>query len=194
MAYTNCDTVELFVNGKSFGMKSIDFPRQGNSGGWNRYDQPLINNSTGDLHLTWDVPYAAGTVKAVGRKGGKIVVEEAIQTTGVPAGIRLSTDRNTIHADGTDVSHIKVEIIDEKGNMVPDANNNVTLTVEGAGNLIGFDNGSPRDHTSMKSPNRNAFNGLALAVVQSGSKPGTVAIRAISPGIKEGAIQIVTGK
>lgn len=194
LAYTNCDTVELFVNGKSFGMKSIDFPRQGNSGGWNRYDQPLINNSTGDLHLTWDVPYAAGTIKAVGRKGGKIVVEEALQTTGAPAGIRLSADRNNINADGKDVSHIKVEIIDEKGNMVPDANNNVTLTVEGAGNLIGFDNGNPRDHTAMKSPKRNAFNGLALAVIQSGSKPGTITIRATSPDIKEGTIQIVTGK
>ena len=51
MAYTNCDSVELFVNGKSFGIKALEFPRQGNSGGWNRYDHPPVNITTGDLHL-----------------------------------------------------------------------------------------------------------------------------------------------
>jgi beta-galactosidase len=96
MAFTNCDTVELFVNGKSFGKKSLEFPRQGNSGGWNKYDRPQVNITTGDLHLTWDVPYEPGVLKAVGRKGGKVAYETEIHTAGEPAAIRLSSDRNSI--------------------------------------------------------------------------------------------------
>ena len=192
MAFTNCDSVELFLNGKSFGIKSLDFPRQGNSGAWNRYDRPLVNTSTGDLHLIWDVPYEAGTLKAVGRKNSKIVVEELIQTTGMPAAIRLSVDRNTINADLRDVAHVRVEVVDEKGYVVPDADELIKLTVEGTGTLIGLDNGNPFDHTSMKSNERKTFNGLALAVIQSGSKPGTIRIMASSPTIKGASIEIIT--
>ena len=86
MAYTNCDSVELFVNGKSFGIKALEFPRQGNSGAWNRYDQPPVNTTTGDFHLAWDVPYEPGILKAIGKKGGKMVAEEEIHTTGVSGG------------------------------------------------------------------------------------------------------------
>ena len=194
MAYTNCDSVELFVNGKSFGIKALEFPRQGNSGGWNRYDRPPVNTTTGDLHLVWDVPYEPGTLKAVGRKGGKVVVEEEIHTTGMPAAIRLSVDRNTINADPSDVAHVKVEVVDENGYVVPDANNLIQLTVEGAGNLIGFDNGNPRDSTSMKSSQRRTFNGLALAVIQSDSKPGSIRVQASSPAIKATSVEIITQK
>jgi beta-galactosidase len=194
MAYTNCDTVELFVNGKSFGAKSVQFPRPGNSGAWNRYDVPPVSITTGDLHLIWDVPYAAGTLKAVGRKGNKVVVEEEIKTTGMPAAIRLSVDKNTINAEPGDVAHLKVEVVDANGLAVPDANNPIRLTVEGAGNLIGFDNGNPRDSASMKSSQRKLFNGLALAVIQSNNKPGTVRVQAASPGIKEASLEITTQK
>ena len=194
MAYTNCDSVELFVNGKSFGIKALEFPRQGNSGGWNRYDRPPVNTTTGDLHLVWDVPYEPGTLKAVGRKGGKVVVEEEIHTTGMPAAIRLSVDRNTINADPSDVAHVKVEVVDENGYVVPDANNLIQLTVEGAGNLIGFDNGNPRDSTSMKSSQRRTFNGLALAVIQSDSKPGSIRVQASPPTFKGASLEIITQK
>jgi len=194
MAYTNCDSVELFVNGKSFGIKALEFPRQGNSGAWNRYDRPLVNTTTGDLHLIWDVPYEPGTLKAVGRKGGKVVYEEELHTTGVPAAIRLSVDRNTIHADQSDVAHVKVEVVDENGYVVPNANNLIQLTVEGAGNLIGFDNGNPRDSTSMKSSQRRAFNGLALAVIQSDSKPGSIRVQVASSILKGASVDIITQK
>ncbi|MEI9945346.1 MAG: glycoside hydrolase family 2 TIM barrel-domain containing protein [Chitinophagaceae bacterium] len=188
LAYTNCDSVELFVNGKSFGIKALEFPRQGNSGGWNRYDRPLVNTTTSDLHLLWDVPYEPGILKAVGRKNGKIVVQEEIKTTGAPAAIRLSVDRTTI-TDQRDVAHVKVEILDENGNAIPDANELIKLTVDGAGTLIGLDNGNPADHTSMKSNERKTFNGWALGVVQS-DKPGTIRIQASSPGIKSASIEV----
>lgn len=190
MAYTNCDSVELFLNGKSFGTKSLEFPRQGNSGGWNRYDRPLVNITTGDLHLIWDVPYEPGELKAVGRRRGKLVTEEKIVTTGAPSAINLSVDHSTLQAKPSEVAHVKVTILDANGNMVPDANNLVQLTVEGAGQLIGFDNGNPADHTSMKSKERKAFNGLALAVVQPGTRPGTIKIKASSPGLKEASIEL----
>jgi beta-galactosidase len=194
MAYTNCDTVELFLNGKSFGMKSLEFPRQGNSGAWNRYDNPVVSITTGDLHLMWDVPYETGTLKAVGRKGGKVVVEEVITTAGSPNAIRLSLDRNAINADERDVAHLKIEIVDSKGLMVPEAQNKIQVSVEGQGNLIGLDNGNPRDHTSMKSSTRQVFNGLALAVIQAVKQAGKVNVQVSSPGLKESWIEITVRK
>jgi beta-galactosidase len=194
MAYTNCDSVELFVNGKSFGTKALQFPRPGNSGGWNRYDFMPVNTTTGDLHLTWDVPYEPGTLKAVGRKGGKIVVQEEIHTTGAPAAFRLSVDRNNIDADQRDVAHIKIEAIDANGNVIPDASEPVQIIVEGEGRLIGLDNSNPFDHTSMKSDHRNTFNGLALAVVQSNNKTGTIRVRTNSSSLKNASVEITTKK
>ncbi|MEO6454749.1 MAG: DUF4982 domain-containing protein, partial [Ginsengibacter sp.] len=194
LAFTNCDSVELFVNGKSFGIKALEFPRQGNFRNWNTYARPAVNFTTGDLHLMWDVPYEPGTLKAVGRKGGKIVSEEEIRTTGAPATIRLSVDHNTINADQTDVVHVKVEVVDEKGYTVPDADNLIQLTVQGDGKLIGFDNGNPRDTTSMKSSQRKAFNGLALAVIQSANTAGSISVQAQSPNIKSALVEIITKK
>lgn len=193
MAYTNCDTVELFLNGKSFGMKALEFPRPGNAGAWNRYDRPPVGNTTADLHLMWDVPYEAGVLKAVGRKGGKIVIEEEIRTTGKPAGFRLSVDRTTIEANPEDVVHIKIEVVDEAGNLIPDAAEPVQIVVEGAGRLIGLDNGNPVDHTSMKSDKRNTFNGLALAVVQPDNTTGPIRVRT-SSSLKNASIEINTIK
>lgn len=192
MAYTNCDTVELFLNEKSFGMKVLEFPRQGNAGAWNRYDRPPVAITTGDLHLMWDVPYEQGVLKAVGRKGGKVMVEEEIRSGGAPAALRLSVDRNTIDADKRDVAHVTIEVIDDNGNVVPNANEPVQIIVEGVGRLIGLDNGNPVDHTSMKCDSRNTFNGLALAVVQSQLKTGVIRVRTNSPSLKNASIEITT--
>ncbi len=188
MAYTNCDTVELFLNGRSFGIKALEFPRQGNSGGWNRYDRPPVNATTGDLHLDWDVPYEPGVVKAVGRKGGRVVCEEELRTTGEPAAVRLSVEPDS--SGGADrVAQVRIEIVDKEGRLVPDAANFVQLTVEG-GNLIGLDNGNPVDHTPMKSSGRNVFNGLALAIVRSAGKNGLVQLQAESAGLAGATIKI----
>jgi beta-galactosidase len=193
IAYTNCDSVELFLNGKSFGIKSLVFPQQGNSGAWNRYDKPLIYPTTSDLHLAWDVPYEPGTLKAVGRKNG-IIVREEVRTTSKPAAIRLSADRTNITADAQDIANVRVEIVDEHGFVVPDAKKPIEFKVEGEGTLIGTDNGNPQDLTPMKSNGRNAFNGLALAVIQSTEKSGSIRLTALSAGLKEAVLQIVTHK
>ncbi len=192
IAFTNCDSVELFVNGKSFGIKCLEFPRPGNSGGWNRYDRRPVGITTGDLHLEWDLPYEPGILRAVGRKEGKQVCEEVIHTTGAPVAIRLIADQNKLNADGQDVAQLKVVIVDKDGYPVPDASNNIVLTVEGAGRLIGLDNGDPKDHTNMKSNRRDVFHGLALAVIQSSAAAGVIRVAASSPGLTGDFLEIRT--
>ncbi|MGD0754664.1 MAG: glycoside hydrolase family 2 TIM barrel-domain containing protein, partial [Bacteroidales bacterium] len=114
IAYTNCDSVELFLNDKSYGTKSYVFPQQGHSRGWNSYASPYIPPTTSDLHLTWDVPYEPGTLKAVGKKDGKVIIEE-VHTASNPAAIRLTADRTDIDADAHDIVNVTAEIIDENG-------------------------------------------------------------------------------
>src|ERR1051325_3669444 len=113
VCYTSCDTVELFLNGKSFGVKSLEFPRQGTAGGWNTYARPQQPaGSTADLHLTWDVPYEPGTLKAVGYKYGRQVCVEEVHTAGDPVSVVLSSDQKNLTADMRDVAHIMARIVD----------------------------------------------------------------------------------
>jgi beta-galactosidase len=193
VAYTNCDSVELFLNDKSFGIKSVEFPQQGNSGGWNAFARPYVPATTSDLHLSWDVPYEPGTLKVIGKKNGKIITEEA-RTTSKPAAIRLSADRQNISADAHDIVNVKVEIVDENGLVVPDANNLIEFKVAGEGILKGTDNGNPEDKIQMQSKQRNTFNGLALAVIQSTEENGSIRLTAMSIGLKEATLQIVSHK
>lgn len=195
--YTNCDSVELFLNGKSFGVKSAVFPQQ--SLIWSSptngavYAHPYVAATTSDLHLSWDVPYEPGTLKAIGRKNGKTIVEE-IRTSSKPSAIRLTADRDVFDADAHDIVNVKVEIVDENGLVVPDANNLIEFRVEGEGTLAGTDNGNPQDKTMMKSNQRNAFNGLALAVIQSTEKNGVVRLSAVSKNLKEATLQVISNK
>jgi len=192
IAYTNCDTVELFVNGKSYGMKTQEFPHQGHSGGWNKYAKPYVGATTADLHLSWDVAYEPGTIKAVGHKDGKQVVEE-IQTTGAAAGIRLTAD-SVIDADGNDVALVHADVVDDKGNVVPDAANQLTFDVKGSGKLIGVDNGNPRDDDSFKLNSRKAFNGHAFAVIQSAGPAGNIVLTVSGDGLKPATVNITARK
>jgi beta-galactosidase len=190
LAYSNCDAVELFLNGKSLGEKRLEFPRQGNSGSWNRYDRPPVNATTADLHLSWDVPYTPGTLKAVGRRAGRVVCMQEVRTAGAPAAIRLSADPNTIKANGTDVVHVRVEILDANEVLVPTADNLVKFAVEGQGRLIGVDNGNPMDRESYQVPQRRAYGGLCLAIVQSLRKEGKIQITAQAEGLKSALIEV----
>src|ERR1035437_3588247 len=190
ICYTSCDTVELFLNGRSFGVKALEFPRQGTAGGWNRYPKPQINPTTADLHLSWDVPFEPGTLKAVGYKDGKKVCEEEVRTAGEPAAIILSTDRQTLSADARDVAHLTVKIVDEHGNVVPTARNLVTFDVQGAGALIGVDNGDPASHEDYRPNRREAVNGLCLAIVQTTREPGKLRVAARADGLKEAAVDL----
>lgn len=188
LCYTNCNEVELFLNGKSYGEKRIEFPRQGNSGGWNKYANPVVNPTTADLHLQWDLPYEPGVIKAVGKINGEVVCIKEIRTTGKPFAIRLSADSDTINADQRGVANVKVEIVDENGNVVPTADNLVQFDIEGEGKIIGVGNGNPIDHSSFKASERKAFNGLALVVVQSDQDVGDIRLIAESEGLQDAEI------
>ncbi|HUB58916.1 MAG TPA: glycoside hydrolase family 2 TIM barrel-domain containing protein [Candidatus Micrarchaeia archaeon] len=191
--YTNCDTVELFLNGKSFGVKGYEFPRLGMEGHYGNYPaRAKVLRTTADLHLAWDVPYEPGVLKAVGIKGAKVVSTVEVFTTGEPFAIAMSADRGVIAADRRDVASLTVQILDEKGRVVPIADNEVTFAVEGEASLIGVDNGDPSSHESYKASHRKAFNGLALAVIQSTAKPGAARVTATSPSLKSATVSLTT--
>ncbi len=193
LCYTNCDTVELFLNGKSLGVQGYRFPRSGMENKYSNFPaRARAARTTADLHLTWTVPYQPGTLKAVGLKEGKVVSEVEVTTVGEPAAIGLSVDRNTIRADRRDVAHITVQILDAQGRLVPDADNEVTFQTQGGGKIIGLDNGNPLSLEDFKGDRRKAFHGLCLAILQSTAKPGQVQLTATAPGLKPGGITITT--
>ncbi|MFI5096474.1 MAG: glycoside hydrolase family 2 TIM barrel-domain containing protein [Candidatus Acidiferrales bacterium] len=191
--FTNCDTVELFLNGRSYGVKGFVFPRLGMEVRYGNYpDRAKVTRTTADLHLAWDVPYEPGILKAVGIKDRKIVATTEVSTTGEPAGIGLSADREFISADRRDVAHLTAQILDDKGKVVPIADNEVTFELEDEGSLIGVDNGNPESHEDYKSNRRRAFNGLCLAIVQSTGKAGRIRVTASSPALKSASVIIAT--
>ena len=167
-AYTNCDEVELFLNGKSMGVRK---------------------KTDDQLHLMWRLTFEPGTLKAVGRKGSGVLTDE-VRTAGPAAKIVLEPDRNVIAADGRDLSFVTVKILDERGTLVPDAGNMIHFKLSGEGKIAGVDNGSETDLGPFKADYRNAFNGLALIVVQSAGKSGKIQVEAASEGLKGSAISI----
>lgn len=160
--FGNCRSVELFLNGTSLGRKPLN----------------------GRKHLEWTVPYAPGTLKAVGYDAhDTAVIADTVVTAGEPAGIQLIPDRSTLQADGRDVSMITVTVVDAKGNVVPTASNDITFSVKG-GALIGVGNGNPSSHEDDKADHRKVFNGLAQVIVQAPAKPGRITLAATAPGLK----------
>ena len=168
-AYTNCDEVELFLNGKSLGTK---------------------RKTSDDLHLMWRVNYIPGILKAVGRKDGKEILVKEIKTAGEPAKIELEADRININADGNDLSFITVKVEDKEGNLVPYADNLINFKVSGEGRIAGVDNGSETSHESFKANFIKAFNGICLAVIQSEDKAGEITLEANSDRLKGTSIKI----
>jgi beta-galactosidase len=191
--FTNCDTVELFLNGKSLGVKGYEFPRLGMQNIYGDFPaRARVLRTTSDLHLSWDVPYEPGVLKAVGTKDGSIASTVEVATTGEPAAISLTADRDQIAADRRDVAHLVVEIRDARGRTVPTAANDITFALEGEGKVIGVDNGDPFSHEDFKAAHRRAFNGMCLAIVQSTANAGSVKITATSPGLTPASVTIET--
>jgi beta-galactosidase len=138
------------------------------------------------------VPYESGTLRAVASKDGHVAVTMEVSTTGEPAKIILSVDRNELAADRRDVAHITAEIQDEHGRIAPVAGNEITFNLQGEGKLIGVDNGDPQSHEDYKANRRKAFNGLGLAIVQSTAKAGQIRLTASSPNLQSDTLTILT--
>jgi beta-galactosidase len=191
--YTNCDSVELLLNGRSLGTKGYWHPAIGMIEAFNNYP-PERNTprTTSDISLAWDVPYEPGTLRAVGRKLNAVAVTTEVSTTGPASAIRLAVDRNEIKADRRDVAHVTAEIVDAEGRVVPTANNRVTWSVEGAGTYVGSDNGNMSDLQDYRLTARNAFQGRLLALVRSGPTAGTVSVAATASGLAAADIEFHT--
>ena len=168
--YNNADEVELFLNGKSIGIRK----KEG-----------------GLMHVMWRVKFASGTLKAVSRKNGEIVKEQIIRTAGEPAKIELTADRSVIKANGKDLSFITVRVIDKEGNMVPDANDLIHFKIEGAGFIAGVDNGYQASLEPFKANSRKAYNGMCLAIIQSEGIKGKIKLEAIAEGLESSNIELV---
>jgi beta-galactosidase len=124
-------------------------------------------------------------------KGGKAAVEVEISTTGDPAAIGLSVDRDAIRADRRDVAHVTVKVLDAQGRLHPDAENEIAFEVQGEGRLIGVDNGNMADMAAdFKGKTRKASHGMCLAMVQSTAGAGQIRVTATSPGLKTATVTI----
>lgn len=154
--FTSGDEAELFLNGKSLGRK-----KKGDY----------------DYRLRWDeVIYQPGELKVVAYKNGKHWKTETMKTAGAAAKLELKADRNTINADGQDLSFVTVNILDKNGNLVPHADNRIKFEVAGPGEIVATDNGDPADLESFASKNKKAYSGMALVIVR-GSKNGNGEIK-----------------
>jgi beta-galactosidase len=166
--HSNLDRVELFLNGQSLGAKDMKK----------------------DSHLAWDVKYAPGTIEARGFKDGKQVLTAKRETVGPAAKLVLTADRQQIAADGEDVAMFAVEVQDAQGRAVPTADNLVSFGLSGEGKAMGTGNGDPTDHEPDPGSSRKAFNGLAMALVQSSKAAGSITVEATSPGLSSASVTI----
>ena len=166
-AYSNAARVEVLLNGASLGAK--DMPRNG--------------------HLSWSVPYAPGTLEARGfDASGKVIATDRVETTSAPAGLRLTTDRTALTADGEDLTMVEVDIVDAQGRIVPTADNLVTFSVTGAGHIAGVGNGDPTNHEPDKAVYRHAFNGKCLVIVGAEERAGSISLTAFASGLKSASL------
>lgn len=162
-AYSNCDEVELSLNGKTVGTQ---------------------RKSDDMLHFSWKVPFEAGTLRATGKQNGKIILSREIQTAGEPYRILLTPDRSSIRADGDDLSYVTVTVVDRNNVVVPYADNRIYFSVEGDGKIQATDNGSQVSMESFKARERRAFHGMCLVVVRSGRNAGSLRLKAVADGLQ----------
>ncbi len=186
---TNCEEVELFLNGKSLGrkVKGKDLTRLMLR--TLRYEPDHFDSP---YRLEWIVPYKAGELKVVASTGGKILAEQVIRTAGKPAKIVLTADRGEIAADNYDLSYVTARIEDKDGNLCPLADNRISFKLEGDGVILATDNGDAGSVEPFQQNNRKAFNGLALAIIRSGEEASTLKLKAVSKGLRDAEIVIQT--
>jgi len=173
--YTSGDEAELFLNGKSLGKKAKVAGK--------------------DFRLVWDqVKYQPGELKVIAYKNGKQWAQDVVKTTSEAATLKLKSDVTKIKNNGDDLCFITASITDKTGLMVPTANNSITFSIEGPGELVATDNGDATSFESFQSPNRKAFNGLALLIIKAKKgRQGPIKITAQSASLQKATIMVTTG-
>ncbi|MFI8068125.1 glycoside hydrolase family 2 TIM barrel-domain containing protein [Streptomyces sp. NPDC086033] len=207
-AYANVPAVELFLNGKSLGTRTFDTKKTTDGRTYletteatgddktftdgpypGSYTSP--NGSAGKLHLTWQVPYAPGELKAVARRNGKVVATDVLRTAGKPHAVRLTADRTSLAADGRSLAFVTADVVDSRGVVVPDAEHLISFAVTG-GSLAGLDNGREESAERYQATTRTAFHGKALAIVRSGTESGVLKVTASAEGLRAGSAKVRT--
>ncbi len=186
LCYTNCEEVRLYINGRLVGVRGYDCPNVGALKAWNdkaKWTRP----TTHDLHLSWDVPYEAGELRAEGYIGGKLVAAKVVRTTGSPARLEATADASALSPGG--IAHITVRALDQDGLLVPDANPLITCDATGAVRLLGMDGGDRLDLTVWQSPARRMVNGLLLAMVKADGA-GELKLRFTADGLESADVSI----
>lgn len=168
--YNNADEVELYVNGKSAGIRKKENEHQ--------------------YHVYWRVKFEPGEVKVVSRKNGKEVASQTIKTAGQPDHIRLSSDHNALTANGKSMTFVTVEVVDKDGNLCPNAENQIFFDVDGQATIAGVDNGSQISMERFKANNRKAFFGKCLVVLQSTKNKGSIKLTAKGVDLKESILTL----
>ncbi len=173
IAYSNCDAVELFLNGESLGTRE----------------------KGEEMYMRWDVEYRPGKILARGygmrdAGSGRVTVECEHETAGDPSALKVECDEDYVRADGTGIAHFVVTVVDDLGRFVPHADHDIEITVAGPAKLIGLENGDPIDSTNYKLNHRKVFHGMMLAVVQARDEAGTIDVNAQSEGLSSGACSV----
>ena len=167
--YSNCEEVELFLNGKSLGVKAL--PRDASP-------------------RNWRVSFAPGSLKAVARNRGQVVATNELRTAGQPARIVLAVDRNRLTQSWDDVSYITATVLDDHGVPVPSANALISFKATGAGRVVAVDSGDNSSHESFQGVERRAFQGRCFAIIRANAAAGRVTVVASSPALVSASLAI----
>lgn len=170
--YSTCQEVRLELNGKVIGQKPVSDKTK--------------------LTARFDVPYAAGELKTTGLTDGKEVATKIFRTAGAPASIKMIADRNEIKANRNDLAYVTLEVLDKDGNLVPNADVKVKLSVSGDGELLASGNAAPNDMESFRNPLVKVYNGRCLAILRPFAAAGKIRLNAEADGLPGAMVEIVT--
>jgi beta-galactosidase len=170
--YSNCDEVELLLNGKSLGSK----PR-----------------AADDAPRTWRVAFEPGTISAIARNKGQVVASHEVRTAGKPAKVLLAADRKRIELDWNDLSTVTATVVDAQGVLVPWADNPITFQISGPGVITAVDSADNTSHEAFQGSQRRAFQGRCLAMVKASAARSRFTVTAASVGLVGSSVVIDTG-
>ncbi len=190
--YTSGDEAELFLNGKSLGRKKKLFEGANGNNGKPLVVNGITLNGQPAYRIRWDdVVYEPGELKVVAYKNGKEWARDTMKTTGPASQLLLKPDRAAIAGDGHDLSFVTVTVADKDGLVVPRSKNPIHFMISGPGEIVATDNGDATDMNIFSSPDRKAFNGLALAIVKAKrGQSGAITLTATSDGLTAGTARI----
>lgn len=174
LIYSNARDVELFLNGKSIGSHVMEL------------------ETSQDMRAHFKVPFEPGVLRVVGHFADGSECSEVLHTPSDPAAVVLTSDKETLLADGRDIAFVEISTVDVNGIPVGNARNLIRVEVSGAGRLVGLDNGDSTDYDSYKGDNRRLFSGKLLAMIESTLEPGEITVRAYSEGLENDELRLVS--